>query len=102
MHKVIYSESLMCYKHVDYTVFTAQKDFRTIDFAPTQSVLFTDLEMRPVLLAFDQAHGSSDGGAILLSAANRRFEDGLIESLNACLRDARQQGKVDHSLDELM
>jgi hypothetical protein len=64
--------------------------------------LFSDLEKRPVLLAFDQAHGTSDGGAILLSAANRRFGDGLIESLSACLRDDRQQGKVDHQQDELM
>ena len=72
------------------------------DFIPAQSVLFTELEKRPVVLAFDQEHGSSDGGAILLSAANRRFDDGLIESLSACLRDDRQQGKVDHQLDELM
>jgi len=33
-------------------------------------------------LAFDQAHGTSDGGAMLLSAANRRFGNGLIESLS--------------------
>lgn len=72
------------------------------DFTPTQRVLFTELEKRPVLLSFDQAHGSSDGGAVLLSAANRRFCDGLIESMSACLPDARQQGKVDHQLTELM
>ena len=72
------------------------------DFTPTQSVLFTDLEKRPVVMAFDQAHGSSDGGAILLSAANQRFGDGLIESLSRSLQDARQQGKVDHPLTDLM
>jgi hypothetical protein len=83
-------------------VFTAQKDFRLTDFTPTQSVLFADLEKRPVVLAFDQAHGSSDGGAILLSAANGRFGDGLIESLSCCLQDVRQQGKVDHPLTHLM
>ena len=83
-------------------MFTAQKDFRLTDFTPTQCVLFADLERRPVVLAFDQAHGSSDGGAILLSAANQRFGDGLIESLSSCLQDARQQGKVDHSLTDLM
>jgi hypothetical protein len=64
--------------------------------------LFTELEKRPVVLAFDQAHGSSDGGSILLCAANRRFGDGLIESLSSCLHDARQQGKVDHQTAELM
>ena len=72
------------------------------DFTPTQCVLFANLERRPVVLAFDQAHGSNDGGAILLSAANRRFGDGLIESLSSCLQDARQQGKVDHPLTDLM
>jgi len=72
------------------------------DFILTQSVLFTELEKRPVVLAFDQAHGSSDGGAILLSAANRRFGDGLIESLSSSLHDVRQQGKVDHPLTDLM
>jgi hypothetical protein len=64
--------------------------------------LFSDLEKRPVVLSFDQAHGSSDGGAILLSAANQRFGDGLIESLSRCLQDARQPGKVDHPLTDLM
>ncbi len=72
------------------------------DFTATQSVLFSELEKRPVVLAFDQAHGTSDGGAILLTAANRRFGDGLIESLCSCLQDARQQGKVDHQLAEMM
>ena len=72
------------------------------DFISTQGVLFSELEKRPVVLSFDHVHGSSDGGAILLSAANRRFCAGLIESLSACLQDVRQQGKVDHQLAELM
>ena len=38
--------------------------------------------------------GSSDGGAILLQAADRRL--GLIEALAACLEDERQPGKVRH------
>jgi hypothetical protein len=65
--------------------------------------LFSELEKRPVLL-FDQTDGTSDGGAILLSAANQRFGTGLIESLSGCLQDARQQGqgKVDHQLAETM
>jgi hypothetical protein len=72
------------------------------DFTPAQCVLFSDLEKRPVLLAFDQAHGTCDGGAILLAAANRRFENGLIESLSTSLPDTRQPGKVDHHLPELL
>jgi len=42
-------------------------------------LLFPDLYKRPVVLAFDQRQGSSDGGAVLLAAANRRYE--LIESM---------------------
>jgi hypothetical protein len=62
--------------------------------------LFPDLYKRPVVLAFDQRQGSSDGGAVLLAAANRRYE--LIESMADCLRDRRQAGKVEHSLVELL
>ncbi len=53
-----------------------------------------------MLLSFDQRQCSSDGGAVLLQAANRRY--GLIESMADCLRDQRQSGKVEHSLVELM
>lgn len=70
------------------------------DSTATECLLFNDLQRRPVVLSFDQRQGSSDGGAILLAAANRRY--GLIDSLTACLRDRRQAGKVEHSLAELM
>ena len=49
---------------------------------------------------FDQQQGSSDGGAILLQAAERRL--GLTSALAACLRDDRQPGKVQHALNELI
>jgi hypothetical protein len=62
--------------------------------------LFSDLCKRPVVLSFDQRQGSSDGGAVLLQSANRRY--GLIESMADCLRDRRQSGKVEHGLVELM
>jgi hypothetical protein len=51
-------------------------------------------------MRFDHRQGSSDGGAILLKAADRRY--GLIDGLAGCLRDERQAGKVDHSLRELL
>ena len=51
-------------------------------------------------LQFDQREGSSDGGALLLKAADRHY--GLVAGLAACLRDDRQAGKVDHSLSELL
>lgn len=49
---------------------------------------------------FDQRQGSSDGGAILLKAAERRL--GLTSALAACLRDDRESGKVRHELSELI
>ena len=49
---------------------------------------------------FDQRQGSSDGGAILLQAAERRL--GLTSALAGCLRDNRQAGKVQHELQELI
>jgi len=52
-----------------------------------------------VVLEFDQRQGSSDGGAVLLKAAERRY--GLIARMSGCLRDTRQAGKVDHSLQDL-
>lgn len=69
------------------------------DFTATQCLLFSDFENKPVVLAFDQRRGSSDGGAVLLKAAERRYE--LIAHMAGCLRDERQAGKVDHSLQDL-
>jgi hypothetical protein len=66
----------------------------------TQCVLFPGIFDRPVVAQFDQPQSSSDGGAILLKAADRRL--GLTEALTACLEDEREAGKVDHHLDELV
>src|SRR6266700_5295455 len=66
----------------------------------TQSVLFPGIFERPVVAKFDQSQGSSDGGAVLLKAADREL--GLIAALASCLKDDRQEGKVRHELDELL
>ena len=71
-----------------------------IDFSTTPCLLFGEMFAKPAVVQFDQRQGSSDGGAILLKAAERRY--GLIGSLAACLNDQRQAGKVDHSLKELV
>lgn len=65
-----------------------------------QTVLFPDLLRRPVVVKFDQRHGSSDGGAILLKACDERL--GLTERLAGCIVDGRQEGKVDHSIQDLV
>ena len=71
----------------------------TIDTV-AQSVLFPDLVDRPLIATFDQAHSSSDGGAVLLKAADRRL--GMIDGLAACLIDRRTSTRVHHSLRDLL
>jgi len=65
-----------------------------------QTVLFTDLFKKPLVATFDQPHASSDGGAVLLKAADARY--GLIEGFARCLVDNRQPGKVRHALEDLL
>jgi len=69
------------------------------DITP-QSVLFPDLFRRPVVARFDQRHGSSDGGAILLKACDNRLR--LTERLANGIVDARQSGKIEHTIGELV
>jgi Transposase DDE domain group 1 len=71
-----------------------------IDDSTTQCLLFPQIFSKPVVARFDQRQGSSDGGAILLKAADRQY--GLTACLASCLQDERQPGKVDHSLEELL
>jgi hypothetical protein len=65
-----------------------------------QGVLFNDLSKKALVARFDQPDSSSDGGAILLKACDRRL--GLIDAISGCVRDDRCQGKVRHSLQELI
>ena len=70
------------------------------DTTTTPCVLFPELFERPVTVTFDVPNASSDGGAVLLKAADRRL--GLISRLGAALVDERQHGKVRHSLQDLL
>jgi hypothetical protein len=65
-----------------------------------QTVLFPDLFPTPLIATFDQPHASSDGGAIVLKAAEARY--GLVEGFARCLVDDRQPGKVRHTLGDLL
>jgi hypothetical protein len=65
-----------------------------------QFVLFSDLFSKPLVVAFDERHGSSDGGAMLLKACDARLD--LSRRLAGCLSDARQAGKVEHSIRDLV
>jgi len=71
-----------------------------IDDTTRQSVLFSDLCGRPVVARFDQEHASSDGGAILLRACDRRL--GLTDALIGAINDRRQSGTVRHGIGELV
>ena len=65
-----------------------------------QPVLFPDLVDRPLVATFDQPHASSDGGAILLKAADRQL--GLLAALTATVPDARASARVTHGVGDLL
>lgn len=64
-----------------------------------QGVLFKGLTKKPVAARFDQEQASSDGGAVLLKACDEHL--GLSAAMASCLRDDRQQAKVEHSYQEI-
>jgi hypothetical protein len=55
---------------------------------------------KPILLKFDGAEMSSDAGLMLLREIERRND--LAGLLASCLMDQRDQGKVRHSLEEII
>lgn len=61
------------------------------DDTVAQTVLFPNLFNKPLVATFDQPHASSDGGAILLKAAEARY--GLIDGFARCLVEERQLGR---------
>lgn len=65
-----------------------------------QRVLFPELFSKPIVAVCDQEHGSSDGGALLLKAADDRL--GLTQRLAACLSDPRDPSRVRHEWIELL
>lgn len=70
------------------------------EHSTTQCLLFSEIFPKPIVFQFDQREGSSDGGAVLLKAAARSL--GLVNDLAGCLQEWRQEGKIDHSLRELL
>lgn len=71
-----------------------------MDAIQPQGVLFADLADRPVDVRFDQPNGSSDGGAVLLKAADKRI--GLSAALTAGLIDRRDPLRIDYTVAELL
>lgn len=64
----------------------------------TQRVLFKEVFSRPIQAVFDQPDSSSDGGSILLKAADTRLD--LTRGLAECLTDRRDPSMVIHSYQE--
>src|SRR5437762_9280051 len=83
-----------------HTDFLHTEAFALNDETIPQTVLFPDLIDKPLVATFDQQHASSDGGAILLKAADARY--GLIDGFARRLVDDRQPGKVRHTLKDLL
>jgi hypothetical protein len=70
------------------------------DDTTTQGVLFTGLFEKRLSARFDQPDMSSDGGAVLLKACDKRL--GLVEAIAGCLRDERSAERVIHGMRELV
>jgi DDE family transposase len=71
-----------------------------MDDNTTQCWLFPELLSKRLVVSFNDQLGSSDGGAVLLKAADERL--GLTRALTGCLRDERDPLRVTHGLDELV
>lgn len=59
-------------------------------------VIFPDLFDRPLVATFDQPHASSDGGAVLLKAVDRKL------ALTRRLADPRAPARVTHTIADLV
>jgi hypothetical protein len=70
------------------------------DDTTTQCVLFPELADKPVAVQFDEEQGSSNGGAVLLKAADRRLS--LTDRLASCLEERRDSGRVRHSIWDML
>jgi hypothetical protein len=70
------------------------------DDTTTQCWLFPDLLRKPIVVQFDDHRGSSDGGGLLLGAADARL--GLTATLAAALRDRRDVNRISHEMVELL
>jgi len=67
---------------------------------PAAGLLFPGLFPKPLVVEFDQRQSSSDGGALLLRAADLRLS--LTAVLAGCVKDPRQPGKVEHDFEALL
>lgn len=62
--------------------------------------MFSTLSSKAVHAVFDEPDTTSDGGGLLVKAADRRL--GLTAALADCLEDARRADRVEHTLFDLL
>ena len=65
-----------------------------------QSVLFPDLQKKPIRVEFDEPMTTSDGGALLLKGIDEKL--GVTETLAAYFEDGRTEGKRRHTTRDLI
>jgi len=65
-----------------------------------QSVLFSELSDKPLVVSFDQPDSSTDAGALLLKASDERL--GLSHRLAGCIKDTRQSANVKYCVSDLL
>ena len=70
------------------------------DSARAQSVLFKGIAPKPLTVRFEDERTSSDGGAILLKAADRQM--GMIAAMAESFTDQRDGARVKHDIEELL
>ena len=70
------------------------------DSARAQSVLFKGIAPKPLTVRFEDERTSSDGGAILLKAADRQM--GMIAAMAESFTDQRAGSRVKHDIEELL
>jgi len=66
----------------------------------TECLLFPELVGKPIVVQCDDHRGSSDGGGLLLRAADLRLH--LTDSLAAVLQDERDASRISHEMVELL
>ena len=76
------------------------RDLRGTPDNISRTVLFPDLFDKPLVATFNREQASSDGGGVLLKAAERVY--GLVKAFAGCLADKRAPEKVRHTLAELV
>lgn len=62
--------------------------------------MFSSLTAKPVHAVFDEPDTTSDGGGLLVKAADQRL--GLTAALADCLEDGRRADRVEHTLLDLL